>query len=213
MLRKILLATLLLAFFVVAPALAAPDTTYYTNPVNLLDDSGLKIYLVEVIASDTSLGSYGGAYSSPDYRYYVLYYRTENPTDSAIRWQYDIRFVDNNGVEYKSADEIIGSTIAAGFRSTESQPVEYVIPKNATGLYLRWYHIDKYLNEKVWEKIMLEALPVTTPTPTPAPTATGTPTPAASPTATAKPTPADGFLPVLAIGLVASGFLLARARK
>ncbi len=110
MLRKILLAALLLAFFVIAPALAAPDTTYYTNPVTLVDDSGLKIYLMEVVASDSPMGSYGGAYSSSDYRYYVLYFRTENPTDSPIRWQYDIRFVDNNSVEYTSADEIIGST-------------------------------------------------------------------------------------------------------
>lgn len=213
MIRKILLAAILLAFFVIAPALAAPDTTYNTNPVNLLDDSGLKIYLTEVVASDTPMGSYGGAYPSSDYRYYVLYYRTENPTDSSIRWQYDIRFVDNNNVEYKPADEIIGSTIAAGFHSTGSQPVEYVIPKNATGLYLRWYHIDKYLNDKVWNKIMLETLPVATPTPTPAPTAQATPTPAASPTATAKPAPADGILPLLAIGLVASGFVLARVKK
>jgi|AGTN01.1.fsa_nt_gi hypothetical protein len=209
MLRKFVLAAILLAFLVIVPALAEPDTIYHTEPVSLSDDSGLKIYLSEVIASDTPIGSYGAWYPSSEYRYYVVNYMVENPTESAIRWQYDIRFVDSNGTEYTPVDVMTGSTTPAGFKSTRSQPVEYAIPRTASDLYIRWYHIDTGMNIKVFQKIDLNELPATTPTPTPSPEAT--PTPTAIPTAT--PAPADGFLPVLAIGIIASSFILARIAK
>lgn len=211
MLKKMALASILLMFFAASPALAEPDTTYYTNPITLQDDSGLKIHLTQVVASDLPLGSYGFTYPSSDYRYYIIYYRTENPTDNAIRWQYDIRFVDSNNTEYKPASEIAGSTIPAKFQSTGAQPVEYAIPRNATGLHLRWYRLDSYLNVIVWENITLAAAAEATPAPTHAVTAT--PAPATSPTATPKPAPAEGLLPVLAIGIAASGLVLARIEK
>jgi hypothetical protein len=56
MIRKMLLAALLLAFFVIAPALAGPDTTYYTQPAFLNDDSGLQIEINSIVASDLPKG-------------------------------------------------------------------------------------------------------------------------------------------------------------
>jgi hypothetical protein len=214
MIRKMLLAALLLAFFVIAPALAGPDTTYYTQPAFLNDDSGLQIEINSIVASDLPRGSLLFTYPPEQYRYYTIYFTRYNPTNHDIRYQFNITFVDSNGTVYTSEDNILATGIGAGMRVSD-EPKEYPVARNATGLYLRWYHLNAYLNEYEWTNIALETQPVATPTPTPAPTSTvnGTPTPAASPTATAKPTPADGLLPLLAIGLVASGLVLARVKK
>jgi hypothetical protein len=212
MLRKILLATLLLAFFVIAPALAAPDTTYYPGQVVLKDDSGLQIELNSIVASDLPRGSLFNTFPPDQYRYFTIYFTKYNPTDHDIRYQFNITIVDSNGRVYTSEDNVLATSLGAG-RRVSDEPKEYPVARNATGLFLRWYHLNTFLNEYEWQNIALETQPEATPTPTPAATATPTPTTAASPTATAKPTPADGFLPVLALGLVASGFILARARK
>ncbi|HEY3272939.1 MAG TPA: hypothetical protein VGJ92_04200 [Methanocella sp.] len=212
MLRKILLATLLLAFFVVAPALAAPDTTYYTQPLVLNDDSGLKIEINSVVASDLPHGSLFNTFPPDQFRYYTVYFTKYNPTDHDIRYQFNISFVDSNGTVYTTEDNILATGIGPGIRVAD-EPKEFPVARNATGLYIRWYHLNTYLNSYEWTNIALLTETPPTPTPTPAPTVKPTPTSAATPTATAKPTPADGFLPVLAIGLVASGFILARARK
>jgi hypothetical protein len=212
MLRKILLAALLLAFFVVAPVLAEPDTTYYTQPMILKDDSGLQIELNYIVASDLPRGSLIYSFPPDQYRYYTIYFTKYNPTTHDIRYQFNITFMDSNSTVYTSEDNILATGIGPGIRVSD-EPKEYPVARNATGLYLRWYHLNTYLNEYEWSNIALVSQPETTPTPTPAATAIPTSTPSASPTATAKPTPADGFLPVLAIGLVASGLLLTRARK
>jgi hypothetical protein len=212
MLRKILLATLLLAFFVIAPALAEPDTTYYAQPVVLKDDNRLQIELNSIVASDLPRGSLIYAFPPDQYRYYTVYFTKYNPTDHEIRYQFNITFVDSNGTVYTSEDNILATGIGAGIRVSD-EPKEFPVARNATGLYLKWYHLNTYLNEYEWTNIAVSPHQAATPTPVPATTATPTPTPAASPTATAKPAPADGFLPLLAIGLVASGFVLARARK
>lgn len=210
MMRKMLLMALLLAFFVITPALAEPDTTYYTQPAILNDDNGLQIEINSVVASDLPKGSLLYTYPPDQYRYYTIYFTKYNPTDHDIRYQFNITFVDNNGTVYTSEDNILATSIGPGRRISD-EPKEYPVARNATGLYLRWYHLNTYLNQYEWKKINLTQEAPATPTPTPA--ATGTPTPAASPTATAKPTPVDGLLPVLAIGLVAGGFVLARVKK
>jgi hypothetical protein len=209
-LRKLALAAVLLVFFMVAPALAEPDTTYYTNPSILKDDSGIQIELSEIVASDLPKGSIIFTYPPSEYRYYVLYYTLYNPTDQDIRYQFNITFMDSNGTSYTTEDNTLATSIGAGRRISD-EIKEFPVPRNATGLHLRWYFINKDLNEREWRDINITEQAVATPTPTPVPTATATPTPAASPTAT--PTPADGFLPLLAIGLVASGFVLARVTK
>jgi hypothetical protein len=215
MLRKIALAGILLAFFAVVPALAEPDTIYYASPSILKDDNGLQIELREIVASDLPKGSIIFTYPPEQYRYYVLYYTLYNPTDHDIRYQFDISFMDSNGTVYKTEDNILATGIGAGRRISDELK-EFPVPRNATGVYLRWRHLNQYLNSYEWTNINVSTQQTVTPTPTPTPaaTVTATPTPAAaSPTATAKPTPVDGLLPLLAIGIVASGFVLARITK
>lgn len=212
MLRKIALAGILLAFFVIAPALAEPDTTYYTQPAILNDDNGLQIEINSIVARDLPSGSLMWTYPPDQYRYYTVYFTKYNPTNHDIRYQFNITFVDGNGSIYTSEDNILATSVGAGRRISD-EPKEYAVARNATGLYLKWYHLNTYLNQYDWTNIALETEPAATPTPTAAPTTAATPTPAASPTATAKPAPADGFLPLLAISLVASGFVLAKGMK
>ena len=218
MIRKIALATALLAFFVVAPALAqpypSPDQTFYLSPPILKDDSGIQIELNSVVASDVPHGSYNFSFPPTQYRYYTVYYTKFNPTDHDIRYQFNITFVDRNGTVYETEDNILATGIGAGRRISD-EPMEFVIPRNATGLYLRWYYINAYTNQHEWKNIELVTEPVATATPTPtaAPSATvASPTPTAAPgaTATPKPTPVDGLLPVLAIGIAGAGIAFAR---
>jgi hypothetical protein len=174
----------------------------------LNDDSGLKIEINSVVASDLPRGSLLNTFPPDQYRYYTIYFTKYNPTDHDISYEFVINFIDSNGTVYTTEDNILATSVGPGIRVSD-EPKEYPVARNATGLYLRWKHLNTYLNEYEWTNIAL----LSEATPTPAPSAKPSPTSAASPTATAKPTPADGFLPVLAIGLVASGFVLARARK
>ncbi len=214
MLRKIALAGILLAFFVIAPALAAPDTTYYAQPAILNDDSGIQIEINNIVARDLPLGSLEGTYPPDQYRYYTVYYTKYNPTDHDIRYQLNFTFVDDNGSVYTTENNFLAAGIGAGRRISD-EPMEFAVARNATGLKLKWTHINTHLNEYEWNLINVTTQPAATPTPTPAPTTAATPTatPTAVPTATAKPAPADGFLPLLAISLVASGFVLLQSKK
>lgn len=212
MLRKIALAGILLAFFVIAPALAAPDTTYYANPAILKDDSGIQIEINSIVARDLPDGSIIYTYPPDQYRYYKVYYTKYNPTDHDIRYQLNFTFVDDSGAIYTTENNFLAAGVGAGRRISD-EPMEFAVARNATGLKLKWTHINTYLNEYEWNLIDVSMQQAATPTPTPAPTATATPTPTAVPTPTAKPAPADGFLPLLAISLVASGFVLLRSRN
>jgi len=211
-LRKFALAATIMALFVISPALAAPDTTYYTQPAILNDDNGLQIEINSIVARDLPSGSLEWTFPPDQYRYYTVYFTKYNPTNHDIKYQFNLTFVDSNGTVYKSEDNILAVSIGAGRRISD-EPKEYAVARNASGLYLRWYHLNTYLNQYDWTNIALETEPVATATPTPAPTTTVTPTPTAIPTATPKPAPADGFLPLLAIGLVAGGLGLARITK
>ncbi|RPH55418.1 MAG: hypothetical protein EHM89_17170, partial [Acidobacteria bacterium] len=141
MIRKIVLATVLLAFCVIAPALAqpypSPDQTFYLNPPILVDDSGIQIELHQVVASDVPLGSYNITFPPTEYRYYTVYYTRYNPTDHEIRYQFNITFVDRNGTVYETEDNTLATGIAAG-RRVSDEVKEFHIPRDAAGLYLRW---------------------------------------------------------------------------
>jgi hypothetical protein len=214
MLRKIALAATLLAFLLIAPACAATITTYYMTPAILSDDTGLQIELRDVTVNDQPLGSWIFQYPPSEYRYYVLYYTLYNPTSSDIRFQFQINFIDENGTIYETEDNTLATGVGAGKRVSD-EIKEYPIPKNAKGLHLRWRHLDTFINDYVWTDINLSTHQSVTATPTGAPSsaATATPTQAASPSATAKPSPTSGLLPLLAIGIVAGGFVLARLTR
>ena len=212
MIRKFALASILLAFFMIAPALAAPDTTYYANPSILNDDSGLQIQINSIVASDLPRGSLIYTFPPDQYRYYTIYFTKYNPTNHDIRYQLNLTFMDSNGTMYTSEDNILATSVGAGIHVSD-EPKEYPVARNATGLYLRWTHLNTYLNEYDWTNIQIGADQVASPTPTPTATATPTPPPTPSPTATAKPAPADGFLPLLAIGMVAGCLGLTRITK
>jgi hypothetical protein len=167
MMRKMLLMALLLAFFVITPALAEPDTTYYTQPAILNDDNGLQIEINSVVASDLPKGSLLYTYPPDQYRYYTIYFTKYNPTNHDIRYQFNITFVDNNGTVYTTEDNLLATSIGPGIRVSD-EPKEFPVSRNAKGLYLRWYHLNTYLNEYEWTNIALDTQPAATPTPTPA---------------------------------------------
>lgn len=201
---KVALIATLLAIFMVAPALADADITYYTDPAILNDDSGIQIEVTSVIVSDLPDGSIGFSHPSELYRFYKVHYVLANPTDHEIRYQLNLTFKDSNGVTYTPESENLAQGLGAGIRVTDEMK-EYAIPRSSTGVYMRWTHLNKYLNVYEYDNLQLKTQPVTTPTPTPTPTIKATPTP--TPTPTPKQTPVGGLLPVLAIGIVASGFV------
>ncbi|OPY28560.1 MAG: hypothetical protein A4E28_01445 [Methanocella sp. PtaU1.Bin125] len=202
---KILLTAALVALFATAPALAA-DQIYYADPMILPDDSGIQIELNNIVASDEPLGSISWTYPPSQYRYYRLYYTLYNPTDHDIRYQFNINFVDSNGTVYTTEDNILAYGLGAGRRVSDYFK-EYPIPRNATGLYLRWRHLNTYVNEYEMTNIALQLQA----TPTPAPTATVQPTATPAPSPTPNPAPVSGLLPLAALGMIACGFCAMKA--
>lgn len=211
-LRFALMAALL-AVFLIAPALAETDKTFYTEPMILKDDSGVQIEFISMVASDHSDASYYPyTYSPSAYRFYKVTYVEANPTDHDIRYQFRLNMIDSNGTVYTTDDQVLGYGIGAGRRVPYSK--EFPIPRNATGLYLRWYHINTYLNTEETTDIQLVPgeTATATPTGTTAPTATAVPSPTAMPTPTPKPT--GLFEPWLPLGaLMAAGILGIYARR
>jgi len=207
---NILLIATLLTLFAIAPALAASDQIYYADPMILRDDSGLQIELNNIVASDEAIGSIFWSYPSSQYKYYRLYYTLFNPTDHDIRYQFNITFVDSNGTVYVTEDNILAYGLGSGRRVSDYFK-EYPIPRNATGLYMRWHHLNTYVNEYEWTNIALQTQ--VAPTPTPVPTATAQPsaTPAPSPSPTAKPAPVNGLLPLAALGMIGCSFCVLKA--
>jgi hypothetical protein len=206
---KILLIATLLALFAIAPALAASDQTYYADPMILKDDSGIQIELNSIVASDEPYGSITYSYPSSQYKYYRVYYTLYNPTDHDIRFQFDLTFVDSNGTVFTTDDNILGYGLGAGRRVSDYFK-EYPIPRNASGLYMRWHHLNTYVNEYEWTNIAIQSQPAPTPTAVPTATAVPSATPVPSPTSTAKPTPVNGLLPLAALGMVVCGFCAVR---
>lgn len=206
---KILLIAMLLALFAMAPALAASDQIYYPEPMILKDDNGLQIELNSIVASDEPLGSISWTYPPSQYKYYRLYYTLYNPTDHDIRYQFNITFVDSNGTVYVPDEYLLASGIGAG-RRVSDYVKEYPIPRNSTGLYMRWHHLNTYVNEYELTNIALQSQPAPTPTIVPTATPVTSATPVPSPTATAKSTPVSGLLPLAALGIVACGFCAVR---
>lgn len=197
---KITLIAALAAFLIIAPAVAESEKTYYANPMILQDDSGLNIEITRVVAADLPLGSISFTYPPSQYQYYRVEYIKSNPTDKDIRFQFKLDLVDSNGTAYKTEDNVLAYGVGAGRRVPELK--EYPVPRNATGLYLNWHHIENAVDEVI-TRIDLAADAPATPTPTVTPTATPVPpTPTPVPP---TPTPAglESWLPLGAFAIAA----------
>jgi hypothetical protein len=196
---KITLIAALAAFLIIAPAVAESEKTYYPNPMILKDDSGLNIEITRVVAADLPLGSYIFTYPPSQYLYYQVYYTKSNPTDRDIRFQFKLLLVDSNGTEYSTVDPVLAYGVGAGRRVPEVK--EYPVPRNATGLYMNWYHIENAVDEVITRIDLAEELPAT-PTPTVTPTATPVP-PTATPAPTPTPAGLEAWLPLGAFAIAA----------
>ncbi|WP_424356974.1 hypothetical protein [Methanocella sp. MCL-LM] len=208
---RIMIITALLALLLVAPAYAA-DRIYYAEPAKLVDDNGIEIQIKDVKVSDMPTGYSIFNYPPSQYQFYTISYWIANPTDERIKYQFKINFVDEKGRVYTSEEFNLAGNIDPNKKLLDMMQYpptqkEFAVYRNATGVYLQWEHIDRYLNEMKITNISLvqEAAPTATVTPVP----TATAAPAATPTATPVPTATPGSqpcLPFLPMALIAGGF-------
>ena len=209
-LRIMIIAALMTLAFV-APAYAA-DKIYYAEPAKLVDDNGIEIQIKDVKVSDMPTGYSIFNYPPSQYQFYTISYWIANPTDERIKYQFKINFVDEKGRVYTSEEFNLAGNIDPNKKLLDMMQYpatqkEFAVYRNATGVYLQWEHIDRYLNEMKITNISLVQEAAPTVTATPAPTATAAPT--ATPTATPAPTATPGSqpcLPFLPMALIAGGF-------
>ena len=209
-LRIMIIAALMTLLFI-APAYAA-DKIYYAEPAKLVDDTGIEIQIKDIKVSDMPTGYSVFNYPASQYQFYTVSYWIANPTDERIRYQFRINFADDKGRIYTSEEYNLAGNVDPNKKLLDMMQYpptqkEFAVYRNATGVYLRWEHIDRYLNEIVTTNISLaeEAAPTATVVPSP----TATPAPTATPVATPAPTETPGSqpcLPFLPMALIAGGF-------
>ncbi|WP_048197747.1 hypothetical protein [Methanocella arvoryzae] len=208
-LRIMIIAALMTLLFI-APAYAA-EKIYYAEPARLVDDTGIEIQIKDIKVSDTPTGYSTFNYPPTQYQFYTVSYWIANPTDEQIRYQFRINFADDKGRIYTSEEYNLAGNVGPNKKLLDMMQYpptqkEFAVYRNATGVHLRWEHIDRYLNVIVVTNITLTE---ESPTATAMPSPTATPAPTATPVATPVPTEAPGSQPCLSflpMALIAGGF-------
>ena len=199
-----IIVTLILLLFATT-VYAANDKIFYPSQKLLQEDNGIIVEIDHIKLSDTSVGYSSFNFPPTDYKFYTLYYYISNPTNDSIKYEFRIHFVDDRGREYTSEEYNLAEVVNPHSRGPEQK--EFAVYRNASGVYLRWDHINHYYNTVETTNITLVEDLGPTPTPATSPNATTmasasippTSTPAAS--STAVPSPLSPAITMVSIAI------------
>jgi hypothetical protein len=192
---KVILIIGLFILCLSAPALA--DRVDYMDVTYGEDQNGnpraLNVHFDKVVESDTSDIFSPVNFPSDKYKFITLYFTLINPSDKAVRYEFNVSLRDQAN-RYFHTDPVIDTVPAEQKYNRVSY---FAVYRNSTNLQIVW--TDKEVNPPWFHYDTIIDINFQDITSTPS--ATVTPTPTATPTPTQAPS-AHGCLPFLPIGLI-----------
>lgn len=187
----------LIAAFLIAPALAAERVSLDFPQTH--ENHKVTVTLEKVVEKDTSDVYPPQNFPPSLYKFVTLHYSLYNPTDSEIRYDFNISIMDQNGHVFEATNFLIAERVPA-HGSLQNRYKEYAIYRNSTQYQFVWHDKEK---EAPWN-YFTTYINVSFAEPTPEPTVIATPYVTAKPSPT--PEPVGKCLPFLPLGMVVGGF-------
>ncbi|HMK48099.1 MAG TPA: hypothetical protein VK436_15870 [Methanocella sp.] len=195
---------------------AAKDRIFYPSQKLLQEDSGIIVEIDHIKLSDTSIGYSPFNFPPTEYKFYTLYYYISNPTNDSIKYEFRIHFADDQGREYTSEEYNLAEVVNPHSRGPEQK--EFAVYRNASGVYLRWDHINHYYNTMETTNISLiedlgpTATPAASPKATVIASATVSPTSAPTTSPTVAPSTLSPYITIMSIAIGAGAISLISGR-
>lgn len=199
-LRMMLIVGLLIASLIV-PALAA-ERTSEGFPETFSGNHKVTVTYEKVVEKDTSDIYPPQNYPPVDYKFVTLYYSLYNPTDSDIKYEFNVDVQDQNGIVFKGENFNIWELVPSK-GSLLNRYKEYAIYRNSTQYQFVWH--DKGIDAPWLDTTTYVNVTFPEPTPEPANTISASAQPTATPAPTQVPI-TQRCLPFLPLGIVIGGF-------